>query len=112
MEKCERCGKQYSTVYTVRDCLWESITGHKDGSGLWCLHCFVNEAEKLGIVLYWQCDENQFPALEPPIIPKSCNVCPVISCHSQTKYSGNTCLMRLRRSLRRNPAYLKVKKRK
>lgn len=36
----------------------------------------------------------------PPTMPESCDTCKVVECHSGTKYGGETCVRRVRRSLR------------
>jgi len=60
-ELCEICQCRYSTVYTVPDRLWAIVTGHRDGSGLWCPACLDAEARRMGIVLYWTCAQGAFP---------------------------------------------------
>ena len=106
MEKCEVCKKRYSTVYSVPDHIWREVTGHNDLSGLWCLSCFIKEAEKREINLFWQCAEGRYPGNIPPVMPENCTCCPVLGCHKQTKYGGELCRMRLRSQLRKYPGLL------
>ncbi len=62
MEHCFKCGRGYLTVWQTTDKIWELITGIKDGSGLMCMDCFDQEAQKKGITLYWECAIGKFPA--------------------------------------------------
>lgn len=39
---------------------------------------------------------------DPPKMPPDCDACPVIKCHGQTVYGGETCLVRVRNALRRD----------
>jgi hypothetical protein len=52
-EHCQVCGKEYSYVWSVPDKLWEKVTGIKNQSGLRCIHCFEQEADEKGIIIYW-----------------------------------------------------------
>ena len=61
MESCDFCGKDYDTVYTVSDKLWEQITGINNGSGLFCPICFDKMARQKGIELYWKAKEGEYP---------------------------------------------------
>ena len=54
METCKRCKKEYSTVWSVPDFLWEMVTEIKDGSGLLCVNCFDELACEKKITIYWE----------------------------------------------------------
>ena len=54
---CERCGKQYDSLWRAPDGLWEKVMGTKRGwSGLFCMNCFDKMAQDKGIELEWECD--------------------------------------------------------
>lgn len=60
LEKCQRCGLRYPTVWMAPNELWVRVTG-TEGSGLRCMSCFDQEARQNGIVLYWYCGVGKFP---------------------------------------------------
>jgi ribosomal protein L34E len=54
-EKCQKCGRRYSTVWNCNsDIIWEQITG-KEYAGLYCPMCFDQMAQAKEIRLYWSC---------------------------------------------------------
>jgi hypothetical protein len=54
-EKCQNCGRRYSTVWNCNlDVIWEQIIG-KEYAGLYCPMCFDQMAQAKGIRLYWSC---------------------------------------------------------
>lgn len=58
-ECCQICGKEYGYIWSVSDELWEKVTGIKDGSGLRCFPCFVQEAKNKGIIISWYGKEEE-----------------------------------------------------
>jgi len=62
-EKCQECGGYVQHIWHAPDEIWEKVTGNKDGSGNLCLRCFDAKAEELGILLYWECHEDEYPTL-------------------------------------------------
>jgi len=49
-EFCKDCGHCFRIVWSVKDDMWEKVTGAADGGGgSLCLDCFVEKAEKKGI---------------------------------------------------------------
>lgn len=59
--RCKLCGQKYLTVWRAIDKLWTKITGITDESGLWCPHCFSEEARAKDIVLRWTCGDEVWP---------------------------------------------------
>ena len=60
-EHCQICGKAYAMVYVVPNDIWAKITPKKGESGLLCVECADYRARELGIKLYWEAGENDFP---------------------------------------------------
>lgn len=45
-ESCKRCGHCFHICWTVKNELWEAVTGAKDGGGgSLCIDCFVELAQ-------------------------------------------------------------------
>lgn len=61
MEKCQRCGKEYETVYRVPKEIWAKISPKSNGNGLLCIKCADEVAREKGIELYWEAKEDRFP---------------------------------------------------
>jgi len=59
-EKCDRCGKGYSTVYQVSDQVWQNLH-MMSPAGFLCPACCDKVAKDLGSVLYWEAEPGQFP---------------------------------------------------
>jgi len=59
-EKCDRCGKGYSTVYQVSDQVWQNLH-MMSPAGFLCPECCDKVATNLGSVLYWEAEPGQFP---------------------------------------------------
>lgn len=58
-ERCQSCGRMYSTVWTADDALWERVTGAKSlGGGLFCPLCFMREAADES--LHWSVGSGRF----------------------------------------------------
>ena len=53
MECCQKCGAEYSEIWSTHDELWQKVTGITDGSGLYCIGCFSRMAVALGYEIYW-----------------------------------------------------------
>lgn len=62
MATCKKCHAVHEEVWNCSDDLWAIISGHHDGSGIWCMKCFEKEARKKGVALYWECKAWQFPS--------------------------------------------------
>ena len=62
-EVCQLCGKPYSAIYSVPDSVWNQIkpSGKPEGGGLLCPACAMRRCEQLGISLWWEAEENDFP---------------------------------------------------
>ncbi len=59
-ERCDRCGKRYSTVYQVSDQVWQNLH-MRAPDGLLCPTCCDSVVKDLGSVLYWEAEPGQFP---------------------------------------------------
>lgn len=46
-ESCQDCGHCFRLVWSVRDEIWNKVMGND--SGILCLDCFIERAEKKGI---------------------------------------------------------------
>lgn len=108
---CDECDKIYHTKFHVPDFIWDQITG-SENSNL-CMDCFIKLAEQKEWDLWWGCDQGQYPHPEPIITPPSCDKCYVRhSCHKNTHYGKNGCMMHLRSSMRHYPDYVPYVNRK
>lgn len=45
-EQCAKCGRRIVVGYSVSDAEWMAVVGD---NGCWCLACFDEEAERLGV---------------------------------------------------------------
>ena len=63
-ERCQCCDKLYGETWRAPDVLWQKITGITNGSGLFCIECFSIMAERKGIILYWECENREFPTIK------------------------------------------------
>ena len=59
-EKCDRCGKGYSTVYQVSDQVWQNLH-MASPAGFLCPVCCDEVAIDLNTILYWEAEPGQFP---------------------------------------------------
>lgn len=64
-EHCHKCNERYPQVWDTSDELWKRVTGIDDGSGQMCMTCFDRLAAEKGIVLCWECAEDEFPTKKP-----------------------------------------------
>jgi len=60
MEKCQRCGKLYLTVYRLPNEIWKQISPKGDLSGLLCIECADKIAREKGLNLYWEAKQGEF----------------------------------------------------
>ena len=59
-ERCQACGRRYDTVWRAPDSLWARVSGE---AGTLCPKCFDEKARALGISLYWECAEGEYPSV-------------------------------------------------
>jgi hypothetical protein len=62
VEFCKDCGVQQSLVWTASNQLWAEVSGRGDGGGVLCPICFDRRAQRLGYLLRWVPQVDQFSA--------------------------------------------------
>jgi len=62
-EECDCCGKDYEDVYRVPDHIWFKVYGEL-GVGLLCMNCFSAQAKLLGLSMFWEGDDGEYPSIK------------------------------------------------
>lgn len=66
-EFCEACGVVYSAIWLTEDAIWREVTGEDEG--MLCPRCFDGMADEAGILLYWECGQDQYRTMQDDPAP-------------------------------------------
>lgn len=61
-ETCCDCGNEHGYVWHCSDALWIRVWGNNDG-GILCVPCFEERARELGVSLWWECAQHDYPTV-------------------------------------------------